>query len=405
MMVFFSVGFNASPKSLFLAAITEDLNIPRSLYSLNDSIRYLTRAIVEVFFGVLIMKFGARKLIACGFGCLICSALLYAFANGLAMFYLAGFFLGVGTAWTSTSVVGYIVENWFADNKGSVMGIILASSGLGSAFATQFFTKVIYINSRFTGWRLCYVLVAVFLCVVAIATFLVVRNHPKDMELEPMHAKKVKTKKIRVVQWDGVSFSEAKRKPYFYMCCAGIFLTGMVLQSIYSVSAAHMKDQGVNPDTIALVLSASALLLMLSKTGVGIIFDKLGLRLTLLICTSSAMVAILSLAFVSDVTTAFIYCICCAFALPLETVMLPLITKEVFGSHSFSKIMGIIVSVNTLGYATGVPLMNFTFDRLGSYTPAMIAMGIIMAITAIIMQFVITAAHKDRATIERKPTN
>ncbi len=47
--------------------------------------------IMEVFFGVLIMKFGARTLIACGFGCLICPALFYAFANGLAMFYLAGF--------------------------------------------------------------------------------------------------------------------------------------------------------------------------------------------------------------------------------------------------------------------------------------------------------------------------
>ena len=173
----------------------------------------------------------------------------------------------------------------------------------------------------------------------------------------------------------------------------------MVLQAIYGVASAHMKDCGLDPNTIANVLSVSSLFLAISKMGTGFVYDKRGLRFTMLICTGCAMGAILCLAFVSNAVLAYAYCVLGAFALPLETIMLPLIAKDLFGSHSFSKIMGLFVAVNTFGYAIGVPIMNVYFDLTGTYRPMMIAMGVIMGITAVVMQLVIAAARKDRAAV------
>jgi len=59
-----------------------------------------------------------------------------------------------------------------------------------------------------------------------------------------------------------------------------------------------------------------------------------------------------------------------------------------------------MVSFNTTGYAVGNPLMNLAYDLTGSYTNIMVVMCGIMVVVSVVMQFVITAAHKERARVE-----
>lgn len=66
---------------------------------------------------------------------------------------------------------------------------------------------------------------------------------------------------------------------------------------------------------------------------------------------------------------AMAYGILSALALPLETIMLPLIAQDLFQGPQYNKMLGIIVSVNTAGYAVGTPIANLTFDCLGTYQP------------------------------------
>jgi len=61
LMVFTSLGFCSSNKSLYLSAITGALGIKRSVFSFGDSCRYITTAVVNLFFGTLVSKYGTRK--------------------------------------------------------------------------------------------------------------------------------------------------------------------------------------------------------------------------------------------------------------------------------------------------------------------------------------------------------
>ena len=117
LMVMIALGFCSSPKSYFIGPITEHLGIDRSTYSINDSIRFITTAVVSLFFGTLIKKFGARKLIAAGFISLVCSSLCYALAENIWVLFLGGILLGLGLCWTTTSMVGLIVNRWAKENK------------------------------------------------------------------------------------------------------------------------------------------------------------------------------------------------------------------------------------------------------------------------------------------------
>ena len=71
MMVFVCLGFCSSNKGLYLGAITKALNIERSLFTINDSCRFIATAIINLFFGALVGKFGIRKMLAFGFLSLI----------------------------------------------------------------------------------------------------------------------------------------------------------------------------------------------------------------------------------------------------------------------------------------------------------------------------------------------
>ena len=116
LMVFTCLGFCSSNKSLYLSVITEALGIKRSVFSFSDSCRYITTAVVNLFFGTLVSKYGTRKLIGVGFLCLIASCLLYAAGTHVVMFYIAGSLLGMGLSWTSTTMVGCATRDHYASH-------------------------------------------------------------------------------------------------------------------------------------------------------------------------------------------------------------------------------------------------------------------------------------------------
>ena len=66
LMVFICLGFCSSTKSLYLDVITKAMNIPRTQFAFNDSARFISSAIINLFFGTLIYKHGVKKLTAFG---------------------------------------------------------------------------------------------------------------------------------------------------------------------------------------------------------------------------------------------------------------------------------------------------------------------------------------------------
>lgn len=400
LMVFTVLGFCSSSKSIYIAAITEALDISRSAFSVNDSCRYITTSIVNIFFGALVARFGERKLIGAGFLCLIVSTLLYSVGNNVFVFYLGGIFLGAGLSWTTTTMVGSIIGKWFKENKGTVMGAVLAANGLGAALALQILSPIIYEEGNPFGYRKAYLLVVLILLAVGTAVVLLMRNKRQTPKDKVEAAAKTKG---RGIDWMGFEFSVVCKKPYFYGALICIFFTGMLLQGVSGVAAPMMRDTGLDEGYIATVLSIHSIALTIFKFGVGFIYDKKGLRTTANICLITATLVFLLLANVSNSMPgrifALLYGIFSSLALPLETIMLPIFAADLFGERSYTKILGIVASVNTAGYAVGAPIANICYDLTGNYLPAVYASALLMLGVFIAMQFVIRAAKKDREAL------
>lgn len=395
MMIFTVLGFASTPRKLYMAVVPQVLGVEYGPYSLNDSFRYIATAITNLFFGSLILRFGPRRMIGAGFVCLVASLLMYAGAESLIVIYLAGWLLGVGITFTGTTMTSYVINLWCSRSKGTITGLVLCANGLGGALATQLLAPIIHAQPY--GFRNAYRLSALILAAVGTAVLIFFRNAPQKDTALPAVGKK----KARAGTWEGITFQQAIRKPYFYAAAVCVFVTGMVLQSIVGSDANHMTHVGLDQTYIAMALSIHSLALAAFKFLTGVIYDRRGLRTTMLICDGAALAALLAMIGVSNTAAgrvmATVYAVVSSMALPLETIMLPLITADLFGQKSYAQMLGVISAVNTAGYAFGPPLTNYIFDAIGTYVPVFWAyLGVMAAVTAVFMS-AISASHRDRA--------
>ncbi len=394
-MVGVSLGFCSSPGQLYISAITskDALGFARSAYAFTNTFRFVSTAIINLFFGTLIARFGPKKLIFAGFTCLITANLIYSFATELWTFYIGGVFLGLGFSWTTTTMIGYVVNVWCRENKGTIMGAILASNGIFGAVAMKFIGYMINRDGNPFGYRDAYRAVIIILIAVAVLVLVFFKSSPNDTDTS-----NISKKKSRGRSWVGIEYSKTVKTAYFWLAIACIFLTGMTLQGISGISSPHMESTGLDKSYITDVLAIHSVALTFFKFLVGFLYDKFGLRVTTGICYVTSAVVMTALVLVTNSpegkVLAMIYGIFSSLALPLETIMLPIIAGDLFGEKSFNKVLGIIVSANTAGYAVGSPLSNLCYDLTNSYNIS-IYIGIsLIVLIMIVMQFIINRANK-----------
>ncbi len=399
LMVFTVLGFCSSANSMYIKPITDALDISRSSYSVTTSVRYVGTAVMNLFFGILVFRFGYKNMIVAGFSSLIISTFIYSIAETVLVFSIGSLFLGIGLSFTTTTMVGSVLNRWCEKNKGTVMGIALASNGVGAVLARLILTPIIQSGDPF-GYRDAYRLVILILAFVALIIAVLFRNDPKGEE-----KKRVKKEKRASTALERAVL----RKPYFFLSLICIFLTGLVLQSVTGIAEPHFDDTGVDLALITVVLSLNSLVLSTSKFLTGFIYDRAGVRVASGICYIAALTAMIALSMVNGSVfgtgCAFVYSVLSSVALPLETIMLPIFAREIYGEESFNKALGIAVSVNTAGYAVGGPIANLIFDVTGSYNLwIFISIGIIAAIF-VLMNYVITVSRRDREGVSLEEKN
>ncbi len=396
-----SLGLCSSGRTMYLTAITDALDIKRSAFSLNDTFRYVTSTILNLFLGFFINKFGTKKLMCAGFLALIGFALINSVAVELYQFYIGGILLGIGISWTGTTMMSTVINIWVKKNKGAITGFVLAANGLGGAVAVQIISPIIFEEGNPFGYRNSYRLVACVLAVMLVLVLVFFRDRPKGAEKTLVPLKK--KRKIRGESWVGMEYNDIIRKPYFYFALACMALTGMSLQGISGISAPHMYDIGMEKSYVATLSTISSLCLMSSKFFTGFMYDKTGLKITMNICLFSSFLSLGGLILVTNTpigrVIAVVRIIFSSIALPLETVMLPLYASELFGSKNFVKVVGYFSAACTAGFAVGAPFANLCYDLFGDYNVAFIVFACLMLFVTLTMQFVLRCARRDRKII------
>ena len=153
-------------------------------------------------------------------------------------------------------------------------------------------------------------------------------------------------------------------------------------------------------EEVDVLISIFALSMVVTKILVGALYDHFGLRVVTLICHSATTISFLLMAFLQasefGKIQAIVFAVLFALAIPLETLVIPLIVNDLFGAASYDKILGICIAMNYIGYSIGCPLVNLGYDIIGSYSPILLVFGVLMIPTCIAFQLIISTAQKEK---------
>ena len=184
------------------------------------------------------------------------------------------------------------------------------------------------------------------------------------------------------------------------------FLNRYGFANITGVATPHLENTGLSDDYISLTIVVHSVTLCIFKFLTGFMYDKFGLRITTGICMVTGVLIMIALALVDNTVTgmvlAMFYSAFASLALPLETIMLPIYANDLFGEKAYNKTLGLIVSVNTAGYALGAPLASLCRDITGSYNFSLYLGAGLMVAIIVLVQFVINASNKERKKLLEK---
>lgn len=391
LVLFVGVGFCSSAKNIFIAPITSAMKFSRSAFTLSDTFRYATTAITTMFLDRLISRFGIRKLLVAGMICYVASSLMNAFATSLWMFYLGGVFLGLGIALAAITMTSIIINRWFSENIGTVLGVIMASNAIGSAVAIWLFKPLIYEVGNPFGYRNAYFLNAAIVAVVTVVIAILYRDNKKE-NIQTSNSKKKRS------SWEGFEYDELKRKVSFYVVVICLFAA--CLTSLFSIATPHYDDVGFDAAFVTLTASVVSIGLGVSKIGIGVIYDKFGLRTAVNTCLVADLASKVLIMLVTVTATGKVLAIAQSIlksvAMPIETVMVSIIVFDLFGEKSFNKALAVVTSVFTVGQAINQPVLNLPFDISGSYTLSFIISTTVSVIVLILMNLAISSIRKEQ---------
>ncbi len=398
LMEFVCLGFCSSNPGLYTAAVVEALGIKRSVYSFGTSIRYISQVITALYFGALVQRYGIKKMVCVGLASLVGSIFVRSVATNIWHFYIGSVLWGVGIVFSGGTMASTIVRRWFHKDIGKYMGIVMSANGIGGAIAAQIISPIIN-NGETFGYRKAYLLSGIISLSISIFVILCLKEKSeKETDSTGNHKKKASG-----TAWTGIPYSEARKKPYFYLAAMLVFLTGISLQSIGNVSIINMQDIGLSDEFIATTATVYSLMLTVSKFLVGSTYDKKGLKFTLLMCELAAVFSFLLYAVLTNSIQGMVFAMIAVLlgsvAMPLETVMIPLLSSDLFGLESYTKVLGIFMAMNSLGLCLGSPLGDIYYDLFGTYIPCFWFFCGLMVVIAIAFRRVIRMAEKDKETI------
>jgi MFS family permease len=344
----------------------------------------LTMTFVGPFFGQLVDRLGARRIILVGL--VFEAALIASFSiqnDNVLTFqarYVALAVLGVGTTHIAFT---RIIAVWFDRQRGLALGITLAGVGIGG-FGWPLLSQ--WAIDSF-GWRNAYLVVAATVLVVGCTMMLlVVRDSPQSMGLLP-DGDTAGRAAANAGPPPGLTLREALATRQFWLMLVAFLLIGLGVTSIQVHLVPLLVSRGVTPMRAANALSILAIALIFGRIGAGWLMDRFFAPRVAMAFLLGPIVALLMLAAGATGWLAFLAGILTGLAAGAEVDVTAYLASRYFGLRYFSSIYAWYYSAYSLGAGFGPLVTANAVDRLGGYTEILLVHCALLALATVLFVF------------------
>jgi len=377
-LIAFYVGGTFYGFTAFFEPIAEETGWSYTQISIAASLRGLEMGILAPVAGLLVDRFGPRRLIFCGtlttgFGLIFLSQ-----TNSLTMFYGAFVLLALGLSACTTTVLVTAVVNWFKRNIGRALGIMACGFGAGGILI-----PVVVRLIDLYQWRTTLIILGLGMWLFGIPLSFLIRNKPEQYGYLPDGETSVEQVSTPKSQDREIGFKGALGDRHFWHLSIADAVRMMIAMAVITHVMPYLGSLDISRARAALVTTSIPLLSIIGRLGFGWLGDIFDKRHVMAGAYLLAGVGILAFSYVQ--TTWLILPFLVLFPLSLGAIVLRgAIVREYFGMAFFGKIFGIMMGIAAVGGVMGPFLAGWTYDTLGSYHPIWLTFAGISSVPVIL---------------------
>ncbi|MBW7619534.1 MFS transporter [Citrobacter portucalensis] len=363
--------------SLFIIPVTKELNCSVAQFTTYFTVMALASIFTGPVAGSLIKTTNIKLYLLIFNSIAAISFLGFSFATQVYHFYIFAVLMGIGMVGGSLIPVSILVTNWFNEKRGLCLGIALAGSGFGGATLSPLINWIITTYSWRSGYLTLSILI--FIILIPLAIF-VIKLTPADKGLLPLGiTKNINTKNNELI---GITQSQALKSLSFWALSLAIFISGIIINSMLIYLTPILREIGVASSDSAIILSLASTMVIFAKLGVGRLFDKIGLTITLLVVSVASLVSLIFLSHSNMMALAILFCIFTGIGSTAITVTPAYTTSALFGQKEYGAKYGTISIFISLGAAVSPVISGIIYGINQSYS---LLIDVLMALT--VLQF------------------
>ncbi|MDO5109322.1 MAG: MFS transporter [Erysipelotrichaceae bacterium] len=330
-----------------------------------------------------ILMAGAILIILSGFG--------IALAPNTLLMNIAAAVRGVGFAAVSMMIITMFIGNWFVRYRGTLTGIALSFSGIGSAIASPILSKLI----ESFGWQRTYIGYVIFIVLCIIPSLLFVPLKPQDIGLRPLGENDAQEGNAKTAPAN-LDLPYTAKSPLFAALVV-LVLCIVLLTSLSPHLSSLAQAYGYAASAGAALLSASMIGNVASKFLLGALSDKIGAfrGVILMLGTSVAGLVLILLnpgGTLPLMAGGFLYGTCFS----IGSLGISMITRTIYGDKQYGQAYSVITLMTSVASAIGLTLIGFLYDATGSYAVSVIG-GIVLAAVSLASLLFIQSQAKRKA--------
>jgi len=364
---------------VFLKPLAEEFGWQRDEMSLAYTVTNLTIVGSSVLLGVLIDRFGVRRVLIPSVALMGLAVASMSLLTGNILHFYAMYLLipllGAGTLPASYSRV---IVAWFFRRRGVALGITLAGFGVGAALIPS--VGQMLIGSY--GWRAAYLVFAVIIFVVALpVSYFLIRETPQEMGLQ-MDGDAHSDQSEAAI---GLSAAEASKTASFWLILIAFLLVGVGIASVLAHLVPMLTDRGISPQVAAWCQTSLGVGLIFGRVLSGYLMDRFFAPYVAAIFTLMFVVGVSMLALGADGPMVFVAAICIGLSLGSEVSETAYLVSRYFGPRAYGVIYGLMFAAFQLGSAVGPPGLGRYYVVAGDYVNALWVLAVLGLIAAILV--------------------
>ena len=374
-LIFFVViGVSVSPSSLFIVPVTDHFGFSRGDFSITLTLSTIINVLLQLFFGSLLKWLGIRKLIIIGVLVAPIAFLISYFSNTLVGFYAASFLTGICLALASITSISLLLNNWFTTRQGLLLGLIASGSGFGGSL----FSIIIGNQITQNGFKSAYLLSAILVAFAALPVIFLIRSHPKKDPAgsENQHTDYPPSLESTPYSTNKLSFRNFINSPANRIGMLAVFFIGCAIHPVLASAPAYLVEKGFDTFFGAAITSAAFLVLAIAKIVIGLIYDRVGIRISLTFTLSALIISVILIILAAERWLVWVFALFSGVAVSTNAVLVPLYAKTLLGDRNYSQFLGIFIATLAAGIGISTPIVNYIYDLTGTYTWGFALLGI-----------------------------